>query len=164
MDEDVVKRGVLDAEGSELFAEARRELNELRSGLRAVGGEDAIDARGLRLHLGDIREGFEARLPLRILAIEFDFDYVGTGHALLKFHRGAEGNEISVIDDSDAIAETVGFFHVVRGEQHGEVARFLEVVEYLPHGDAGNGVEAGCWLIEEEDVRIVDQAARDFEA
>ncbi len=39
-----------------------------------------------------------------------------------------------------------------------------QVVEHLPDGDAGDGIEAGGGLVEKKDVRIVDQAAGDFNA
>ena len=41
---------------------------------------------------------------------------------------------------------------------------FAQVIEHLPDGDAGDGIEAGGGLVEKEDVGIVDQAAGDFEA
>src|SRR5208337_1572090 len=73
-----------------------------------------------------------------------------------------EGDEVAVIDNGDAVAELVGLFHVVGGDEHGEIARVFEVVEHLPHGDAGDGIEAGGGLVKEEDARIVDQAAGNF--
>ncbi len=74
----------------------------------------------------------------------------------------AQRDQLAVIDNGDAVAELVGLFHVVRGEQHGEVARLSEVVEHLPDGDAGDGIEAGGGLVEKKDVWIVDEASRDF--
>jgi len=68
-----------------------------------------------------------------------------------------------MIDNRDALAESVGFFHVVGGEQD----RFAELVIFandLPEQDAGLGIEAGAGLVEEEDLRIVHHGAGDGEA
>ena len=63
----------------------------------------------------------------------------------------AESDEIAVIDDGDAVAELVGLFHVVGGDEHGEVASLAQVVEHLPDGDAGDGIEAGGGFVEKKD-------------
>ncbi len=42
------------------------------------------------------------------------------------------------------------------------MTRFSQVVEHLIDGDAGDGIEAGGGFIEKKDLRIVDQAAGDF--
>src|ERR1700743_2810413 len=68
-----------------------------------------------------------------------------------------------MIDDGDAVAETVCFFHVMRGEQHGEMTRRLQVVEHLPDGNAAYWIEARCRFIEEEDFGIVNETARDLQ-
>ena len=100
--------------------------------------------------------------PCLGFAVKVHFDDIGAGHAVLELDRRAQRHQIAVIDDGDAVAELVGFFHVVRGEQHGEVARGFELVQHLPHGDARDGIEAGGGLVEKKDVRIVHQAARDL--
>ena len=69
-----------------------------------------------------------------------------------------------MVDDGDAVAELVGFIHVVRGHEDGEIAFGLEAGEHFPDGDAGDGVEAGGGFVEEEDFGFVDEAAGDFEA
>ena len=51
----------------------------------------------------------------------------------------------------------------MRGDEHGEVARGLELVQHLPDRDARDGIEAGGGFVEKEDAWIVHQAARDFE-
>ena len=68
-----------------------------------------------------------------------------------------------MIDDGDAVAEAVGFVHVVRRDQHGEPAPVLDGGQHLPHGDARNRIEAGGRLVEEEDFRVVHQSARDLQ-
>ena len=84
------------------------------------------------------------------------------GNACFERHRSIERYQLSVIDDGDAVAQAIGFIHVVRGDQHGEMAGISEVVEHLPHRDAGDRIEPGGRLIEKEDPRIMNQASRDL--
>ena len=69
-----------------------------------------------------------------------------------------------MVDDGDAIAELVRLVHVVGGQEHGEVVRRLDAPEHLPDGGARDRIEAGGRLVEEEDARLVHQAARDLHA
>ena len=75
-------------------------------------------------------------MPLRRLAVEVDLDDVCARHALLQFDRRAQRDELAVIDDRDAVAERIGFIHVVSGDEHRKVARFSQVVEHLVDSDA----------------------------
>ena len=50
----------------------------------------------------------------------------------------------------------------MRGQQHGEAARFLQVVQHLPHRDARDRVEPCGRLVEKENPRIMHQAARNL--
>ena len=79
VDEDVVKRSVLHAQRRERFTERRGHFDELGCGLRAVGGENAVDAGGLRLNLCDAGKFAQAGLPLGVFAIELDLDNVAPG-------------------------------------------------------------------------------------
>ncbi len=70
---------------------------------------------------------------------------------------------VAVIDDGQPLAERVGLFHVVRGQQDG----FAELVVFandLPEQDAGLRIESGAGLVEKQDLRIVHHGARDGEA
>ena len=51
----------------------------------------------------------------------------------------------------------------MRGQQHGQVPRGLQVVQHLPHSNAGNRVEACRRLVEEEDPRVVHKTARNLQ-
>ena len=46
-----------------------------------------------------------------------------------------------MIDDRDAIAELVGFVHVVGREQYGQIALRFDLLEHLPDRDARDGIE-----------------------
>src|ERR1700733_6532856 len=91
-------------------------------------------------------------------------NHVVSGNTLFERHRRIERYQLSVIDNGDAIAKAIGFVHVMSGNKHGEIAGVLKVVEHLPNGHAGDGIEAGGGLVEKEDAGIVNQAARDLKA
>src|SRR5580692_8780017 len=65
-----------------------------------------------------------------------------------------------MIDDGEALAEGVGFFHVVRGEQNGFAAAIVFAND-LPQQQAGLRIETSAWFIEEKHLRIVHHGARD---
>ena len=65
-----------------------------------------------------------------------------------------------MVHNSEPLAERVGLFHVVRGEQHG----FAELVVFandLPEQDARLRIEAGAGFVEEQNLRIVHHGAGD---
>ncbi len=68
-----------------------------------------------------------------------------------------------MVDDGDAVAEFVGFLHVVGGEDDGD-AFMPERCDGFPHGDAALRVEAGGGLVEEEDLGPVGDGAGDLDA
>ena len=71
-----------------------------------------------------IGDAFERpRSPFVERARKADFDARGAGGGVLQFARRAQGDHASVIHDGDAIAQALGFFDVVRGQQNGFLAR-----------------------------------------
>jgi len=68
-----------------------------------------------------------------------------------------------VVDDGKALAERVGFFHVVRGEQNG-FAGLVVLANDLPQEQARLRVETGAGLVQKQHLRIVHHGARDGEA
>ena len=68
-----------------------------------------------------------------------------------------------MIDDGDAVAKAIGLVHVMRGDQHGELALFLDAREHFPDGDTRHGIESGGRLVEEENFGMMHESARDFE-
>ena len=69
-------------------------------------------------------------------------------------------DDAPVIDDRDAVAQPFGFFHVVRG-QHDRAARAAKAQHQLPQLAARLRIQPGRRLVEEQDVRLADQRARD---
>ena len=67
-----------------------------------------------------------------------------------------------MVHDRHPVAEPVGLLHVVRRQQHRQPVA-VQLVEDLPQGEAALRVEAGGRLVEEQDVRIVRDAARDHQ-
>ena len=50
-----------------------------------------------------------------VRCVEINGDHVGDGQELVESLQRVVGNDFAVIDDDDAVAEALGFFHVVRG-------------------------------------------------
>ena len=70
---------------------------------------------------------------------------------------------LAVVDDADAMGDAVGLVHVVRGEKDGDALGLVEVLDVRPELVAALGIEAERGLVEEENFRSVQEAARDFE-
>ena len=94
-------------------------------------------------------------LTVRVAA-DFELDYVMAAEAVDQIGRSAFGDDLAVIDDGKAVAEALGFVHVVRGEQDGATF-LLEGADDVPELAAALGIEAGGWLVEKEDARIADE-------
>ena len=77
--------------------------------------------------------------------------------------RGALGDDASSDDDRDPVGELLGLVHVVGGQQH-RLAERGEIAYDVPGLVPGGGVEAGCRLVEEEQLRITDEGDRDVQA
>ena len=69
-----------------------------------------------------------------------------------------------MIDDRNAVAQLVGFIHVMRRQEDGEIPSGLDFSQHLPHSDSRDGVQPCRRLVEKEDTRLVDQPAGDFDA
>ena len=74
----------------------------------------------------------------------------------------ALGDDLAVVDDRDPVAERVGLVEVVRGEEDGH-ALVAQPADLVPHVRAALRVEAGGRLVEEDDLRLVDDAERDVD-
>ncbi|MBK9344652.1 MAG: hypothetical protein IPN07_16815 [Dehalococcoidia bacterium] len=56
------------------------------------------------------------------------------------------------------MAEAVGFFQVLGGEEEGDAVA-VQLFDVAPDLVAGDGVEAGGRLVEEDDAGLVDEGA-----
>src|SRR5580693_729218 len=89
-----------------------------------------------------------------------DAHQVTARHGSLQFGRSAQRDDAAMIDDGEALAEGVGFFHVVRGEQNGFAAAIVFAND-LPQQQAGLRIKTSAWFIEEKHLRIVHHGAGD---
>src|SRR5580692_5436223 len=80
-----------------------------------------------------------------------------------QFARAAEGDLFAVVHDGDALAEALGFVHVMRGEKDSAAGEF-ELLDQLPKLAAGLRVEAGGGLIEKKKIGIANQRTRERQA
>src|SRR5581483_9139906 len=64
--------------------------------------------------------------------------------------RRVEREELSVVDDRQAVAEEVGLFHVVRREED-RLTCAVQLTDQLPERDATLRIETSRGLVEEED-------------
>ena len=79
----------------------------------------------------------------------------------LQLGDGADGDELRHIDVADAAA-TFGFVHVMRGDEEGD-ALAGELEEQIPQRAAGDRIDAGGGLVEEDDFRRVNDGAGEGE-
>ena len=68
-----------------------------------------------------------------------------------------------VVDDRDALRHAIRFVHVVRREEHRHLLRLVQIPDLRPELVPALGVEAEGRLVEEDDLRRVQEAARDLE-
>src|SRR5208337_2816828 len=68
----------------------------------------------------------------------------------------AFGDDLTVIDNGEAVTEAFGLVHVVSREQDGATF-FLEGANDVPELAAALGIEAGGGLVQKEDARIAYQ-------
>src|SRR3981081_2001028 len=86
-----------------------------------------------------------------------------TAEAVDQVGRSAFGDDLTVIDDGEAIAEAFGFVHVVSGEEDG-AALFLEDADDVPELAAALGIEAGVRVVEKQDARLANQGGGNRQA
>src|SRR5438270_6202569 len=77
-----------------------------------------------------------------------------------QFRGTSLGDDLAVINDGEAIAEALGFVHVVRGQEHGPAAP-LKFANNLPELTAALWIKPGRRLIEEENAGVGHQRRRD---
>src|SRR5688572_8718641 len=75
----------------------------------------------------------------------------------------AFGDDATAIHDREAMAEPLGLFHEMRGENE-RLALLRKPSQPLPDQVPGLRVEPGGRLVHEDELRIVDQRAREREA
>lgn len=69
---------------------------------------------------------------------------------------GPDSDDAAASYDRDLASECLGLVHVVGGEQDG-LAESSQVRDDLPGRSPGAWVEAGGWLVQEEQLRVADE-------
>src|ERR1700680_1887851 len=82
----------------------------------------------------------------------------------LELIGSALGDDLAVIDDGDAVGDALGFFHVMGGEEDGDLLLLVEFRYVSPQLVAGLRVQADRGLIEEDDLGRMQKTARDLQA
>jgi len=77
-----------------------------------------------------------------------------------EFLRAANVDQAAVLDNRDAIAETLSLLHQMSGHEDG-LATFADITHQIPNGPPGLRVEPRGEFIEKHDLRIVDQRQGD---
>ena len=86
---------------------------------------------------------------------------IGIGQPL-QLRDGADRDELRHVDVADAAA-ALGLVHVVRGDEEGD-ALAGELEEQIPQRAARDGIDAGGGLVEEDNLRRMDDGAGERQA
>uniref|UniRef100_E6QLA4 Uncharacterized protein n=1 Tax=mine drainage metagenome TaxID=410659 RepID=E6QLA4_9ZZZZ len=141
--------GGLDEFGQEAFGTGGEEAQAVVESFDVVDSGAGGEFRG------------ERREPIRLADGELDGGLRAEG--LLELLGRAKGEQASVIDDGNAVAEGVGLLHVMRGEDDGD-AVLAEALNGGPHGEAALRIEAGAGFVEEEHGGPVSDGAGNLDA
>src|SRR5258706_396192 len=111
----------------------------------------------------DVVQFVQAILPVIRWILGLRFNPGGSRHDRFERHRRVERDQLAVIHNGDAIAQAVGFVHVMRGDQNGEFPLALDVAEHFPYGDTRNWIESSSGLIEKEYFGMMHQPPRNLQ-
>ncbi len=99
----------------------------------------------------------------QLVGREPQLEDLGGGVAGDELARGALGGDHAVVHHDQPVAQLLGLVHVVGGEDQRHAA-LLEPEQPVPDDVPGLRVEAGGGLVQDEDVRVVDEAPGDGQA
>src|SRR4028118_732402 len=99
-------------------------------------------------------------LSVRSIAYDLHVDLLDVGRvvALLEPEARPLRDDLAAVYERYLLAERLGFFQVVRGEQYGHPAA-VELPNVAPQAVAQLDVHAGGRLVEEEHLRVVHEGA-----
>ena len=130
---------------------------------RAIIRQDAKHGCALWLHAFHAFERAQPLLPIGRHVLELHLDDVLAGNTGFQRAWRIERHEFAVIHNRYAIAQAVGFIHVMRGDQDGKVAVGLDFRQHLPNANARDWIKPGGRLVKKKDSRSVNQPASDFQ-
>src|SRR6266851_6687034 len=120
---------------------------------------------GRRLHTGDAREMPELFDQGRDIlpAAQVELVELLRSHGALQRSWRVLHENFSVVDDRNAVAEFVGFLHVVR-RQHNGNALLPQASHRVPHGNTALRIESRARLVEKENLGTMCNGAGDLNA
>src|SRR6478609_9331827 len=163
MNKDIIERCALYSERFYHNVGSDCGLYQRRGGARSVFSKNAIHIRAFRLHGLHVGQALKSVLPVGGRLEELRFNHARSRNAVLEVARCVQRHELAVIDNGNAVAETVSLIHVVRRNQYGEIALLLDAGDHFPNGNAGNRIKPGGGLVEEKYSWAMDETARDFQ-
>ena len=116
-----------------------------------------------RVDLAQIRHRLEHLGDSDGIFFDYQIDPVRPRHRRLESDRRIERDNLAAVDDRDPIAQRLGLVHVMRGERDRDLAFLAQRLQQIVHRAAALRVEADSRLIEEQYLRRMNQAARDFQ-
>ena len=162
----VVQEDVLEARPAQVDLEdarAARALEQAREPARPVGHRHAQRACfPVRGHARDARLALE-RGDRSLRALEHERHHVAAERCLERV-RAARRGDPPRVDDRDRVAQRVGLFHRVCGEEQRRLAAPAQRAQLVPDHRARGHVEAGGGLVEEQHAGPMEQPARDLDA
>ena len=148
-DEDVFQRRLADGDGLNLTGEGFDHVgNEAVSLILLEANIAVIENRGF----GSVTLADPNGQLFRIVA-RFKQKHVATDF-VFQFCRSAQRDQLAFAEDCQAIA-TLGFFHQVRGHDHGDMFLVAKDGEILPEIATRARIEAGRGLIEQKHRRVM---------
>ena len=81
----------------------------------------------------------------------------------LEFRRRSLGDDSAVVDDRDPVRDAIGFIHVMRREEDRDPLGLVQVLDVSPELIAALRIESQRGFVEKEDLRGVQEPARDRE-
>ena len=139
-------------------------LSATATGLIVAGSvgdrDDDLGATGIdALDTGD---SFQ-RSPHDVeVAVDDRDDHVGSDRALQLLRR-ALGDDARPVDDADAVGELVGLLEVLRREEDRHAQFRVQAPNLVPHARPTQRIESGRRLVEEQDLRVVDERGGEVE-
>src|ERR1700728_167222 len=160
--EAIIQRCVLHRERLQRNSSRDGHFDEFGCCPRTTAGENSKHTCTLALHGRDVVERAQALLPIVRRILELHFNHVRSRHARFQSHWRVESDELAVVDNGDAVAQSVSLVHVVSRDQNCKLPLALNIAKHLPHRNARNGVEPGGGLVEKKYSGMMHQAARDL--
>src|SRR6266550_1168807 len=137
--------------------DAQRCLNASQNGVHRVAVELDLERCAATRRMAEPGELIAERRAVRrvdedVLLDEVTLDVVGS----------PERDDLSFVDDADAVG-LLGLLEVVGRQEDRRAAHAPHLAEVLPQRAAGRDIEASGGLVEEQHLRVVEQAAHDLE-